>query len=91
MKMEEIASTRQSLKRENGTNFEVRYAIVAEKETAGRFECEHYGVKVETEFGEQALFRDVTTSRSRIEELYSLLHRNGVTPITTYDVLEDWL
>lgn len=89
--MKEIASKKASLTTASGDPIGLRYAIVAEAEPAGRFICEHYGVLVETDTGERELIPDITTSRTRIEELYGLLYRCGVTPITVRDVLEDWL
>ena len=65
----------------------VYYELLAD-ELTGDKEC--YGLRVRC--GEDtAEARDLTTSQRRIQELLDALVRGAVTPITTRDVVEDWL
>ena len=41
--------------------------------------------------GEEASVTNLTVSAGRIDQLMELLVRNGVTPVTLRDVVEDWL
>lgn len=50
-----------------------------------------YGVAVLDPGGDRAAVRDVTSLRSRAEEVLTLLARNLVTPVTLRDVVEDLL
>ena len=53
---------------------------------------EIFGVGIcKLETGEEKIFRDVTSVRSRAEELVDLLATNFVTPVSLEDVICDWL
>ena len=58
---------------------------------SGGMSCESYGVKVVGADGEEASVTNLTVSAGRIDQLMELLVRNGVTPVTLRDVVEDWL
>ena len=49
-----------------------------------------YGILVESG-GEQALIPAISVSRFRVQELLGMMCRGLVTPITAWDVAEDWL
>lgn len=89
--MQAIKSRSQVLMGEQGKRVELHYTILAEEMAAGHFTCDSYGIRIEKADGETACIRDITTSRARIGELFSLLVRNGVTPMQLRDVVEDWL
>lgn len=77
---------------EDGRSHGYRYYIlVGEMAVSGGLACESYGVKVVGEDGEEAAVPDITTSTSRIDALMELLIRNGVSPVTLRDVIDDWL
>jgi len=67
------------------------YSILIGEMDVGSYACESYGVKVSEQGGGQACVPNITCSASRIDELSSLLVRNGVTPTALHDVLSDWL
>ncbi len=67
------------------------YIIVDEMEIDGAPACESYGIKVVGWDGEEAVIPHITISIPRIDELVELLQRNGVTPVTLRDVVDDWL
>jgi len=67
------------------------YIVVDEMEIDGAPACESYGIKVVGWDGEEAVIPHITISIPRIDELVELLQRNGVTPVTLRDVVEDWL
>ena len=58
---------------------------------SGGLSCESYGVKIVGEDGEEASVPNLTVNAGRIDQLMDLLVRNGVTPVTLRDVVEDWL
>ena len=66
-----------------GRKHSVRYCLYREGN--------NYGLSVEDGMGYEDRVRDVTTRREWGEELFALLHRNLVTPVTLRDVLEDLL
>ena len=65
----------------------VEYSLVTETPDADRGE---YGVLVESG-GEAALIPALSVSRFRVQELLGLMSRGLVTPVTAWDVAEDWL
>ncbi len=67
------------------------YSILIGEMDVGMYACESYGVKVAEQGGEEACVPNVTCSAARIDELSSLLVRNGVTPAALHDVVSDWL
>ena len=67
------------------------YIVVDEMQIDGAPACESYGNKDVGWDGEVAVIPHITISISRIDELAELLLRNGVTPTTLRDVVEDWL
>lgn len=67
------------------------YSIVIDEMDVGPFACESYGVKVAEKGGEAVSIPNLTCSADRIDELSELLLRNGVTPATLEDVVQDWL
>jgi len=67
------------------------YIVVDQMEIDGSPACESYGIKVVGWDGDVAVIPHITISISRIDELAELLLRNGVTPTTLRDVVEDWL
>ena len=62
----------------------VEYSLVTD---ASRGE---YGVLVESG-GESALIPAVSASRFRVQQLLGMMCRGIVTPVTAWDVTEDWL
>ena len=89
--MRETATKKQALCGARGECFEVTYSLLEEELEVGNFHYISYGLRVEKSDGESETIRDITTSRTRIETLYQLLVRNGVTPMQLREVLEDWL
>ena len=73
----------------------VQYFIVAEDlfSDYGVPLLESYGVCVciNGKEEEKSVIRHITSSSAKIEELMELLLRNGVTPVSLNDVVEDWL
>ncbi len=67
------------------------YSILIDEMDVGPFACESYGIKVAEKGGEAISIPNLTCSVARIDELSELLLRNGVTPITVSDVVQDWL
>ncbi|MDE6590521.1 MAG: hypothetical protein K2K53_09320 [Oscillospiraceae bacterium] len=67
------------------------YTILIDEMGVGPYSCESYGIRVAEQGGEEASAPHVTCSAARIDELSSLMVRNGVTPTTFFDVLSDWL
>lgn len=67
------------------------YSILIGEMDVGPYACESYGVRISEQGGEQASVPNITCSASRIDELSSLLVRNGVTPAALRDVVLDWL
>ena len=76
---------------EEGSAHTFRYSITTDQLPAGRFICEHYGVRVERADGEAAELRSITCSRSQLERLMAALVRNAVSPTELPYVVEDWL
>ena len=73
-------------------NWFAYYVVVKETTLGDHFSCENYGVRiVNDKGGEESTISNITTSPRRIDELMELLIRGGVTPITLWDVVEDWL
>jgi len=80
----------------HGRAAELLYDILVEPvQKEGAVFCENYGARIELkpEEGapEVAELRGVTPFRPVIERFLALLCRNGVTPATAGDVLEDYL
>lgn len=73
---------------ENGICY---YLLIQEVLFEGQLLGESYGVKLISEAGEKEEVRSVTVNQRRAFELLDLLVRNGVTPITLWDVVQDWL
>ena len=59
------------------------------KEDGQTLGCRYYILVGED--GEEASVPNLTVSAGRIDQLMELLVRNGVTPVTLRDVVEDWL
>lgn len=81
--MRETKVRSRTLVRKDGEELHLRYTIVEEQGT--------YGVRVEKADGECAELRDITASRERIEALFRMIWRGGVTPLSLRDIIEDWL
>ncbi|MBQ9521859.1 MAG: hypothetical protein IJR72_04730 [Oscillospiraceae bacterium] len=65
----------------------VQYSLVTGTPDADRGE---YGILVESG-GEQVLIPALSVSRFRVSELLGMMCRGLVTPVTAWDVAEDWL
>ena len=65
----------------------VEYSLVTGVSDADKGE---YGVLVESG-GESALIPAVSVSRFRVQQLLGMMCRGIVTPVTAWDVTEDWL
>jgi hypothetical protein len=89
--MREAETKAQTLEGDDHKQWSVWYTILEEEAPTGHFGCMHYGIRIEKQDGEWDEVRDITTSQSRIEELFELLWRNGVTPMSLREILEDWL
>ena len=76
---------------ESGNRHSYDYTILIGEMDVGPFSCESYGIRVAERGGAEASAPNITCSAARIDELSELLLKNGVTPITFYDVLNDWL
>jgi len=87
---EQLIST-QTCSDEQGNIHTFRYYLLTEEVPFGAFHCEHYGVRVDGTKGESAAVRSVTTSRSRLDGLLSLLTRCRVSPSHLDDIVRDWL
>ncbi len=69
-----------------------RYGLLVEDIEVDGFHCESYGVVVtDLVGGQEAVRRHVSVNAREAVELLDLLARNGVTPTTLGDVIEDWL
>ena len=88
--MREIVTESRSVVGDNQESMDIRYAILEEEAPAGHFGCTRYGIRIEKQNGEWDEVRDITTSRTQIDELFRLLCRNDVTPMSLRDILEDW-
>ena len=89
--MRELFLQTLALPDESGTVHRYDYSILIDEMDVGPFSCESYGVRVAEQGGAEASAPHVTCSAARIDELSTLLLRNGVTPTTFHDVLADWL
>lgn len=69
------------------------YFLTAEMDTVTYDSpVEIFGVGIcKLETGEKKIFRNVTSLRSRAEELVDILATNFVTPVSLEDVICDWL
>lgn len=88
--MMEALVSKQIISDEQGTSHILHYLLVSEQIPAGHFFFEEYGVKIEDVGHDSACVYPITHSRSRIEDLLSVLIRHAVTPATLPDVVEDW-
>lgn len=68
-----------------------RYGLLVEDIEVDGFQCESYGVVLTGPDGTTGRCRHITVSAAKISEFLDLLIRNGVTPTTLPDVVEDWL
>lgn len=82
-------TTQKALCKHSG--FPCRYGLLVEDIEVDGFHCESYGVVLTDPAGNTGRCRHITVSAARIGELLDLLIRNGVTPTTLPDVVEDWL
>ena len=87
--METIVGT-QIISDEQGTSHTLHYLLLSRQIPAGSFFFEEYGVKIEDVGYDSACIYPVTHSRTRMEELLSLLIRHAVTPVALPDVVDDW-
>lgn len=71
--------------------FSCRYGLLVEDIEVDGFQCESYGVVIADPAGNTKRCRHITVNAAQIAELLDLLIRNGVTPVTLSDVVEDWL
>ena len=76
---------------ESGNQHSYDYSSLIGEMDVGPFSCESYGIRVAERGGAEASAPHVTCSAARIDELSELLLKNGVTPTTFHDVLNDWL
>ena len=89
--MRELFLQTLTLPDESGQRRSYDYSILIGEMDVGPFFCESYGIRVAERGGPEASAPHVTTSAARIDELSELLLKNGVTPTTFHDVLNDWL
>jgi len=75
---------------EQGTSHTFRYSLLTRQLPAGAFLLEEYGVQVAEDGGSCVQLPGITHSRSRIDELLSLLVAHTVSPAGLFDVVEDW-
>lgn len=87
--METLAGT-QIISDEQGTSHVLHYLLVSRQIPAGNFLFEEYGVKIEDVDHNSMCIYPITHSHARMEDLLSLLIRHAVTPVTLFDVVEDW-
>ena len=76
---------------ESGKRHSYDYSILIGEMDVGPFFCESYGIRVAERGGTEAFAPNITCSAARIDELSELMLKNGVTPTTFHDVLNDWL
>lgn len=77
---------------EEGQEYTYEYSVVVDEiSVSPGIACESYGVRVRRQDGEEGLIPNITVSAGRIGQLMELLVRNGVTPCTLRDVVDDWL
>ena len=89
--MRELFLQTLTLPDESGERHSYDYSILIDEMDVGTFSCESYGLRVAERGGAEASAPHVTTSAARIDELCELMLKNGVTPTTFRDVLNDWL
>ena len=89
--MRELFLQTLTLPDESGNQHSYDYTILIGEMDVGPFSCESYGIRVAERGGAEASAPNITCSAARIDELSELLLKNGVTPTTFYDVLNDWL
>ena len=75
---------------EMGNTHTFSYWLMTQPLPAGRFMFEDYGVRVSSADGENACLPSLTHSRTRINDLLTLLMEHTVTPINLPEVAEDW-
>ena len=73
-----------------GASHSFHYSLLTRQLPAGAFLFEEYGVQIAEEGGSCVRVPGITHSRSRIDELLSLLVTHTVSPTGLYDVVEDW-
>lgn len=88
--MTETLAGKQIISDEQGTSHTLHYLLISQQIPAGHFFFEEYGVKIEDVDRDSACIYPITHSRTRIDNLLSVLIRNAVTPATLPDVVEDW-
>ena len=88
--MESIIAA-QTLTDEQGRQHNFEYHCIISKAVYEETEVTEYGVRIIQNGGESICIPSITSDRVRFEELTNLLIRNGVTPVSLPDVLEDWL
>lgn len=88
--MMEMLTGTQNISDEQGTSHILHYLLVSRQIPAGKFFFEEYGVKIEDVGRDSTCIYPITHSRTRIDNLLSVLIRNAVTPATLPDVVEDW-
>lgn len=88
--METIIAS-QTLTDEEGNQHSFEYCCITRKTMYDETEVTEYGIGITQDRGESIRIPGITSDRTRFEELANLLIRNGVTPISLPDVLEDWL
>ena len=76
---------------ESGTARQFHYSLLIEQIESEHLFCEHYGVLISEEHGEQIYIPGITTSAARIDELMTLLIKHTVSPTTLPDIVADWL
>ena len=89
--MRELFLQTLTLPDESGQRRSYDYSILIGEMDVGPFSCESYGIRVAERGGAEASAPNITCSAARIDELSELLLKNGVTPTTFHDVLNDWL
>lgn len=75
---------------ELGNTHTFRYSLLTRQLPAGAFLFEEYGVQVAEEGGSCVQLSGLTHSRSRIDTLLALLVEHTVSPISLYNVVDDW-
>lgn len=75
---------------ELGNTHTFTYRLITQQIPAGQFFFEDYGVRVDDSGGESLCLPSLTHSRTQIHALLTQLLEYGVSPISLYDVAEDW-
>lgn len=76
---------------ETGRQRRFHYSLLVEQIETEHFACENYGVRILEENGCASAVPGVTTSATRIDELFTLLVDNCVGPTALNDVVADWI